>query len=106
MKKNKLFYLITIISFNLFFLPVNSDPLFNKGKDIYLNIAVCSTCHILADAGSEGQIGPNLNEIRPDKIRVVNTVTNGIGVMPAYEGQLTKEEIEAVAHYVSISANQ
>jgi mono/diheme cytochrome c family protein len=39
-------------------------------------------------------------------MRVVNTVTNGIGVMPAYEGQLTKEEIEAVAHYVSISASK
>ena len=67
---------------------------------------MCSTCHILADAGSNGQIGPNLNEIKPDKIRVINTVTNGIGVMPAYEGQLTKEEIEAVAHYVSISASK
>ena len=106
MKKNKLFYLITIISFNLFFLPVNSDPLFDKGKDIFLNIAVCSTCHILADAGSEGQIGPNLNEIRPDKIRVINTVTNGIGVMPAFESMLTLEEIEAVAYYVFNSTNQ
>ena len=106
MKKNKLFYLITIISFNLFFLPVNSDPLFDKGKDIFLNQGTCSACHTLADAGSDGQIGPNLNDIRPDKMRVVNTVTNGIGVMPAYEGQLTKEEIEAVAHYVSISASK
>jgi len=35
---------------------------------------------------------------------VMHTVTNGIGVMPAYEGELTSEEIEAVAHYVSISA--
>ena len=104
MKKNKLFYLITIISFNLFFLPVNSDPLFDKGKDIFLNIAVCSTCHILADAGSDGQIGPNLNEIRPNKIRIINAVTNGIGIMPAYEGQLSTEEIDAVAHYVSTSA--
>ena len=33
-------------------------------------------------------------------MRVINTVTNGIGVMPAYEGELTAEEIEAVAHYV------
>ena len=65
---------------------------------------MCSTCHILADAGSEGQIGPNLNEIRPDKIRVINTVTNGIGIMPPYEGILSTQEIEAVAHYVSISA--
>ena len=106
MKKNKLFYLITFIFLNLFFLPVKSDPIFDKGKDIFLNIAVCSTCHILADAGSDGQIGPNLNDIRPDKIRIINAVTNGIGVMPAYEGQLSAEEIEAVAHYVSISANQ
>ena len=42
--------------------------------------------------------------IKPDKMRVINTVTNGIGVMPSYEGELTSEEIEAVAHYVSISA--
>ena len=106
MKKTKLFYLIIFITLNLFFLPVNSDPLFDKGKDIFLNIAVCSTCHTLADAGSDGQIGPNLNDIRPDKMIVVIAVTNGIGIMPAYEGQLTLEEIEAVAHYVSVSASQ
>ena len=70
------------------------------GKDVFLNKAVCSTCHTLADAGSNANIGPNLNEIRPDKMRVINTVTNGIGVMPAYENELTPEEIEAVAHYV------
>ena len=28
-------------------------------------------------------------------------VTNGIGIMPAYEGILTAKEIEAVALYVS-----
>jgi len=39
-------------------------------------------------------------------MRVVNAVTNGIGVMPAYEDQLSTEEIDAVAHYVSISASQ
>ena len=81
-----------------------ADDIFDLGKDVFLNKAVCSTCHTLAEAGSNGQIGPNLNEIRPDKMRVMNAVTNGIGVMPAYEGQLTSEEIEAVAHYVSISA--
>ena len=77
--------------------------MFDLGKDVFLNKAVCSTCHTLADAGSSVDIGPNLNEIRPDKMRVINTVTNGIGVMPSYEGELTSEEIEAVAHYVSKS---
>ena len=103
MKKNKCYYFIIFISFNLFLLPVKSDPIFDLGKNVFLNKGACSTCHILADAGSDGQIGPNLNEIRPDKMWVINTVTNGIGVMPAYEGELTSEEIEAVAHYVSTS---
>ena len=78
--------------------------MFDLGKDVFLNKAICSTCHTLADADSNAQIGPNLNEIRPDKMTIMKAVTNGIGVMPAYEGQLTPEEIEAVAHYVSISA--
>ena len=106
MKKNKLFYLIIFISFNLFFLPAKSDSMFDMGKYIFLNQGMCSSCHTLADANSDGQIGPNLDDIRSGKMRVVNAVTNGIGVMPAYEGQLTKEEIEAVAHYVSISASK
>ena len=56
------------------------------------------------DAGSDGNIGPNLNEVRPDIMRVIAAVTNGIGVMPAYQGELSPEEIEAVAHYVSVSS--
>jgi len=104
MRKNNFYFLVVIIFINFFFLPAQSDDMFDLGKDVFLNKAVCSACHTLADAGSSGDIGPNLNEIRPDKMRVINTVTNGIGVMPPYEDQLTSEEIEAVAHYVSISA--
>ena len=104
MIKNNFYFLVVIIFINFFFLPAQSDDMFDLGKDVFLNKAVCSTCHTLADAGSNGQIGPNLNQIRPNKMRVINTVTYGIGVMPAYEGQLTPKEIEAVAHYVSISA--
>jgi len=106
MKKTIYFYLIIILFSNFFLLSLKADPIFDMGKDIFLNKAVCSTCHTLADAGSNAQIGPNLNEIRPDKMRIMTTVTNGIGVMPAYEGQLTSEEIEAVSHYVSVAASQ
>jgi len=104
MIKNNFYFLVIIVFINFFFLPAQSDDMFDLGKDVFLNKAVCSACHTLVDAGSSGDIGPNLNEIRPDKMRVINTVTNGIGVMPPYEDQLTLEEIEAVAHYVSISA--
>ena len=51
-------------------------------------------------------IGPNLNQIRPQVQTILMAVKNGIGVMPAMEGILTDEEIEAVAHYVSVSAEQ
>ena len=104
MIKKNFYFLLIIIFFNFFSMPVKSDALFEMGKDVFLNKAVCSACHTLADAGSNSQIGPNLNEIRPDKMTIMNVVTNGIGVMPPYEGQLTQEEIEAVAHYVSTSA--
>ena len=105
MIKKNYYFLVIIIFINFFFLPVKSDTLFELGKDVFLNKAVCSTCHTLADSGSNADIGPNLNEIRPNKLRVINTVTNGIGVMPAYAGELTSKEIEAVAHYVATSTD-
>ena len=104
MKKNKYFCLLFVLFFNLFFLPVKPDSIFEMGKDVFLNKAMCGSCHALSDAETSGQIGPNLNQIKPDIARVINTVANGIGVMPPYEGVLSTEEIEAVAHYVSISA--
>ena len=84
----------------------NADEFFNKGKEVFLEAGNCAACHTLSDAGSNAMIGPNLNEIRPDIQRIIMAVRNGIGVMPAMEGILSDEEIEAVAHYVSISAEQ
>ena len=106
MKKKYFFFIIFFIFINLLIIPARSEELFDLGKDIFLNKAACAACHVLSDAESSGMIGPNLNEIRPGKDRILSAVTNGIGVMPAYEGQLTKQEIEAVAEYVSIAANK
>ena len=36
---------------------------------------------------------------------LVNNAIKGIGVMPAYEGELSAEEIKAVATYVVESTN-
>ena len=97
--KIRLTFLILI---NLFVLNNSySDEKFNLGKDIYLNEGNCAACHSLRDAGSVANVGPNLNEIRPDLGRVIISVTNGAGVMPSYLGILTQDEIEAVAYYVS-----
>ncbi len=94
--------------FFIFFINIlnqaNSDEIYEKGRAIFLEKGNCAACHALADAESDSNIGPNLNQIRPDINRVIMAVTNGIGIMPAYQGELTPEEIEAVGHYVSISS--
>ncbi len=97
-------FLFLSIIFLSIFNQVKSDEKFDKGKIIFLEKGNCAACHTLLDARSNGNIGPNLNEIRPDIMRVIAAVTNGIGVMPAYQGELSFEEIEAVAHYVSVSS--
>ena len=101
MKLRLIFFIFFTLSF---FNQLKSDEIFNKGKEIFLNSGNCATCHSLKDAGSVAAVGPNLNQIRPDIGRVINSVTNGIGVMPSYLGILSEEEINSVAYYVSESS--
>ena len=65
--------------------------------------AGCGGCHMLEAAGSSGSIGPNLDESQPDAALVVERVTNGMGAMPAFEGQLDEQQIQDVAAYVVAS---
>ena len=95
-----IFIIVILLSQN-----IKADDLFNQGKIIFVGDGNCATCHSLDDANSNGKVGPNLNEIKPDISRVLMAVTNGIGVMPAYQGQLSDEEINAVATYVVESTN-
>ena len=78
-----------IAIFILFTQTLYANEILDLGKNIFLEKGNCATCHALNDAGSNADIGPNLNLIKPDIGRVVMAVTNGIGVMPAYEGILT-----------------
>jgi len=98
---NYCIFVLILLSFQ----SIKADDLFDQGKKIFLGDGNCATCHALQDANSNGNIGPNLDEIRPDIVKVISTVTNGIGVMPAYEGELSSEEIKAVATYVFKSTN-
>lgn len=76
-----------------------------RGKGVFAS-AGCGSCHVLADAGSSGQVGPNLDESRPAEDLVVDRVTNGRGAMPPFKDQLSAEEIEDVALYVSTVAGR
>jgi mono/diheme cytochrome c family protein len=75
------------------------------GKSIFAS-AGCGSCHTLADAGTSGTVGPNLDEAKPSKELAVDRVTNGQGGMPSFKGQLSDEQIQAVAEYVSSAAGR
>ena len=92
----------------IFFLnrQVHADNKMEIGMEVYKNKAMCGTCHVLQEAGSVGDIGPNLDMLKPQIDQIIYAVTNGIGVMPPWEGVLTNEEIEAVAYYVFSSTNK
>ena len=74
------------------------------GKKIFS--ANCAGCHTLAAADTNGKVGPNLDELKPDAATVKNIVTNGGGGMPSFDGDLDDAEIAAVAEFVSTSAGQ
>ena len=83
--------------------PPQGDPV--AGKEVFLGTSGCAGCHTLADAGSTGTIGPNLDGLKPSHDAVVAQVTNGGGGMPAFGDSLSEEQIQDVAAYVS-SATQ
>lgn len=71
-----------------------------QGKQVF-ETAGCTSCHTLKDANATGTVGPNLDDVKPSRDKVVERVTNGKGVMPSFKGQLTPQQIAAVAAYVS-----
>ena len=84
------------------------------GKDLF--VTNCGACHTLADAGTDGVIGPNLDELlappsasapAPNTIkpRVLSAINNGVGGrMP--KGVLSGQQADEVATFVSQVAGQ
>jgi cbb3-type cytochrome c oxidase subunit III len=70
-----------------------SDP-----KDLFAQ--QCGGCHVLADAGTTGTTGPNLDQAQPGLDRAITQITEGGGGMPAFGGRLSEEQIRALAEYV------
>ena len=67
----------------------------------------CAQCHTLAAANAVGDVGPNLDDLRPDRELVLNAIEHGRtsarGTMP---GNLVQgEEMEEVADFVVVATN-
>ena len=58
----------------------------DAGRRLFVKDATppCALCHTLADAGASANVGPSLDELKPDAQRVTQAVKAGIGAMPAY----------------------
>jgi cytochrome c oxidase subunit II len=81
-----------------------------QGKELF--VQNCGSCHTLADAGTQGEVGPNLDTVLKGKdadfIResIVNPdaeIAKGFqpGVMPSnFEETLTKEQLDGLVDYL------
>lgn len=84
--------------------PAAGDPV--AGKEVFLGASACGGCHTLADAGTSGTVGPNLDDAQPSADLVVERVTNGQGAMPSFASTLSEQQIADVAAYVSSVAGK
>lgn len=60
----------------------------------------CGSCHTLADAGTAGAVGPNLDTSKMDVKAMLAQIAKGGNGMPAFEGTLTEEQIKLIAEYI------
>jgi mono/diheme cytochrome c family protein len=75
-------------------------PATERGRTLF--VETCGACHTLDAAGTQGAIGPNLDELQADRERVLRAIERGgtgSGSMPAglYEGKDAQDVAEFVA---------
>ena len=80
---------------------VQLSTLAQRGKEVYLKETMpqCGVCHALEDAGTNGAIGPKLDDLKPSLEQIKNAVSKGLGAMPAQK-QLSETQLNALAQYI------
>jgi cytochrome c553 len=79
------------------------EPSGSPGAKVFTD-AGCGGCHTLAAAGTTAQVGPNLDELRPNEETVARQVRTGGNGMPSFSGKLSDQEIKLVSAFVATSA--
>jgi cytochrome c oxidase subunit II len=63
--------------------------------------ANCAPCHTLTKAGTNGMVGPVLDDLSLPRAAVEQQIRNGGGGMPPFGEQLSDEEIDALVQYLT-----
>jgi DMSO/TMAO reductase YedYZ molybdopterin-dependent catalytic subunit/mono/diheme cytochrome c family protein len=73
-----------------------------RGRKVFTETAepACGDCHAAREAGTTGNVGPDLDQLQADAARIEAAVTHGVGIMPSFEATLTPEQITDLARYV------
>jgi cytochrome c553 len=61
----------------------------------------CYQCHTLSVVKAKGQVGPNLDLLKPDALTVAHQVRVGGNGMPSFQSQLSNKQIQQVAEFVA-----
>ena len=83
--------------------PDGQEEADGPARDLF--VAQCGSCHVLAAAGTEGTIGPDLDQLAPDEARALAAIENGgtgAGQMPA--NLVSGQEAEDIAGYIAGAA--
>ena len=74
--------------------PQQAEATAASGQEIFTT--TCGGCHTLADAGTSGASGPNLDEAAPDAATVKAYVRGGGGGMPSFGDSLSTTARERI----------
>lgn len=70
------------------------------GKQIFSD-AGCGGCHTFKPADSGGTSGPSLDNTSMTEQQIADQIATGGGGMPAFQGDLTQSQIDAVAAFIA-----
>lgn len=76
------------------------SPIEERGRELF--VSTCGSCHTFEAAGTQGTIGPSLDEVplnKADVLKAIEIGGRGSGNMPP--NLLTGEDAEAVATFVA-----
>ena len=73
----------------------------SKDPQTIFEAAGCGGCHAFAKAGTNGNVGPNLDQSKMTVEEAAAQIANGGNGMPAFKDRLSREQIQALAKYVA-----